>query len=125
MISELKKQIRPTIRTIKKLSDTSPEEKFQNESLRPVIKLQHDLIVCYFDDYLNRKKIKFIEFDATKKLEVISQVFSRDNQLKSDFRGMIVGLFTLEEFKVYLKMPSPINKRINSIIQQRVISHFI
>ena len=104
---------------------TSIEEKFQNTVLRPIIKLQHELILCYFEQFLKRKKSKLKELSDLQKTEVIQNMFSRDIQLKTDLRGLIIGLFTLEEYQQYLNLSSQLNKRINAIIQQRVKSCYI
>ena len=56
-----KKDIRPQILGINTVIDKSIEEDFQNNTLRQIIKLQHDLIVAYFKEYLQSKKIRFDE----------------------------------------------------------------
>ena len=122
---DIKKQIRPMIFSINDTGTTSIEEKFQNTVLRPIIKLQHELILCYFEQFLKRKKSKVIELSDLQKTEVIQNMFSRDIQLKTDLRGLIIGLFTLEEYQQYLNLSSQLNKRINAIIQQRVKSCYI
>ncbi|MGY8953736.1 MAG: glyoxalase [Flavobacteriales bacterium] len=122
---DIKKQIRPMIFSIKDTGTTSIEEKFQNTVLRPIIKLQHELILCYFEQFLKRKKSKLKELSDLQKTEVIQNMFSRDIQLKTDLRGLIIGLFTLEEYQQYLNLSSQLNKRINAIIQQRVKSCYI
>ena len=122
---DIKKQIRPMIFSINDTGTTSIEEKFQNTVLRPIIKLQHELILCYFEQFLKRKKSKLKELSDLQKTEVIQNMFSRDIQLKTDLRGLIIGLFTLEEYQQYLNLSSQLNKRINAIIQQRVKSCYI
>ena len=44
--------IRPQILGINTLLNISIEEDFQNTTLRPIIKLQHDLLVVYFKEHL-------------------------------------------------------------------------
>ncbi|MFT5019936.1 MAG: hypothetical protein ACI9CU_001328, partial [Polaribacter sp.] len=61
-MSDLKKQLRPAIPSILKKENISVEEEFQNQILRPIIKLQNDLILNCFEDYLKRKKVGLQKF---------------------------------------------------------------
>ena len=121
---DLKKQIRPAIPSIVEKEQISVEEKFQNEVLRPIIKLQNELILSCFEYYLRRVKVDIQKFNDVQKTDFIEKSFKRDAQLKAALRSLIIGLFTLEEYKDYLNMTSQLNKRINSIIQKRVSSAF-
>jgi|TARA_B110000285_G_scaffold9194_1_gene9325 hypothetical protein len=115
-----KKQLRPEILSIIKTENFSALEKFQNETLRPIIKLQHDLILTRFEHYLKQNKINIIELNKTQKTDLMNKLFKSDTRLKNDFRGLIIGLFTLEEYKEYLTISSQLNKRINNMIRQKL-----
>lgn len=119
-MENLKKQLRPEILSIIKTENFSPLEKFQNETLRPIIKLQHELILTCFEHYLKQNKIKIIELNKTQKTDLMNKLFKSDTRLKNDFRGLIIGLFTLEEYKEYLTISSQLNKRINNMIRQKI-----
>lgn len=115
-----KKQLRPEILSIIKTENFSALEKFQNEILRPIIKLQHDLILTRFEHYLKQNKINIIELNKIEKTDLMNKLFKSDTRLKNDFRGLIIGLFTLEEYKEYLTISSQLNKRINNMIRQKI-----
>jgi len=115
-----KKQLRPEILSIIKTENFSALEKFQNEILRPIIKLQHDLILTRFEHYLKQNKINIIELNKIQKTDLMNKLFKSDTRLKNDFRGLIIGLFTLEEYKEYLTISSQLNKRINNMIRQKI-----
>ena len=115
-----KKQLRPEILSIIKTENFSALEKFQNETLRPIIKIQHDLILTRFEHYLKQNKINIIELNKTQKTDLMNKLFKFDTRLKNDFRGLIIGLFTLEEYKEYLTISSQLNKRINNMIRQKL-----
>jgi flagellar biosynthesis regulator FlaF len=124
-MSDLKKQLRPEIPSIIKKDNISVEEKFQNEVLRPIIKLQNDLIASCFQHYLKRKKVDFQKFTNDQTAGFIHKLFKSDTQLKTDLRSLIIGLFTLEEYQAYLTLSAQLNRRINSMIQERVTSYYI
>jgi flagellar biosynthesis regulator FlaF len=123
-MSDLKKQLRPAIPSIIKKENISVDEKFQNEVLRPIIKLQNDLISSYFEHHLKRKKVDFQKFTNDQTIDFIRKLFKSDTQMKTDLRGLIIGLFTLEEYQEYLTISAQLNRRINSMIQERVTSFY-
>ena len=115
-----KKQIRPTITSIIISDNISDMERFQNEVLRPIVKLQHELIICCFQHYLKKQKIYLEELDFGKKTNLIHKLLKSDIQLKKELRGFIIGLFTIEEYEEYIKMYSELNKRVNNMILQKL-----
>lgn len=121
-MTNTKISIRPIIHTIGSQENTSQEERFQNETLRPIIKMQHELIVAYFKNYLLRMKLEFDRLSGFKKKEVISNAFSKDNQFKTELRGMIIGQLTIEEYENYLCIAATLNKRIGNMLQERLVS---
>jgi hypothetical protein len=114
--------IRPSILGINDSHNLSFEERFQNKTLRPIIKLQHEILVAIFHEYLIVKKCNFELLSNSKKLDFIFKVFNRDNTFKSDLKGIIIGHFTTEEFSDYCCNKSEFNKRILTMIKERLIS---
>ena len=117
-----KKQIRPTIPSIVIQENFSDEEKFQNNILRPIIKLQHNLLLSYFEHYMKQNKVNLKELNSEEKKTLTHQFFKTDNRLKIEMRGLIIGLLTLDELEEYLKLSPNLNKRINNMIEQRINS---
>jgi len=115
-------EIRPIIEGLDLKNPNSTEEKFQNETLRPIIKMQHDLLVKYFKSYLLNKKCRFDGLTEIKQLDFVDAAFKKDISFKSEIKGMIVGHFTVIEFTIYSSNKSDFNKRILTMIQQRITS---
>lgn len=99
---------------------TSDIEKFQNEVIRPIIKMQHNLLIASFKNYLQKRKIDFSAISDSKKRSRISSVFKTDNTYKNTILGFIIGHFSLEEYAFYIANSSEINKRILQITSQRI-----
>ena len=116
--------IRPSIKGIDSINDKSEAEKFQNTILRPILKLQHELLIVFFEDYTASKKIDFMKLSLAKKNETISKIFKTDTRFKLEIRGLIIGHFTTDEFKTYQYMKQEANKRIITMIQERVLSAY-
>ncbi len=110
---------RPKISSIKATS-SSESERFQNETLRPIIKMQHDLLIAFFRQYLSNKKIVFQNLSDQRKIEFVSQAIKQDIHFRNELKGLIIGHFTIEEYQDYLQTQRELNKRIFNIIKQRL-----
>ena len=114
--------IRPVIRNIGTIENKNPAERFQNVTLRPIIKLQHDLLVAFFQNYLKKRKIDFSGLSELEKNKVISKAFKNDNLFKTEIRALVLGHFTLEEYSTYQTIAADANKRITAMIEERLQS---
>jgi len=114
--------IRPKIIGINTMLNMSIEEDFQNSTLRPIIKLQHELLLVYIKEYLISNKKRFKEISNLKKIEILTLIFKNDNSLKTELNGIIIGHFTTDEFFIYCTNKTEYNKRILAMIRQRITS---
>jgi hypothetical protein len=103
-------------------SQSSAEEFFQNETLRPVLKLQNDLLLAVFSNYIVKSKTDFYHFTTDKKLQFIENSIQRDIKFRNSLKGMIIGLFTEDEFSRYIQNSSSLNKRMMAILIERLKS---
>ena len=110
---------RPIIEDLIK-ENMSALELFQNQTLRPVIKMQHNLLIASFNTYKLKRKIDFSSITEQKKRSKIKAAFVKDINYKNLTLGFIIGVFTLEEYDYYSLNTSEINKRIIQIVIQRV-----
>ncbi|WP_088323434.1 glyoxalase [Polaribacter tangerinus] len=110
---------RPVLKGLERENMTSVEA-FQNNTLRPVIKMQHSLLIATFNRYIINKKVDFLSLTDPKKRERIKGVFTKDISFKNQTIGCIIGQFTTEEYHFYAINSSELNRRIIQIIIQRV-----
>ena len=103
-------------------SETSEDEFFQNETLRPILKLQNDLLLAVFENYLSKNKVVFQQFSVEKKLKFIENAIQKDIKFRNSLKGMVIGLFTLEEYNRYITNSSALNKRMMNLIIERIKS---
>ena len=120
-----KLSIRPVIINIGTVENKTQEEGFQNTTLRPILKLQHELLIAFFENYVKRKKIDFQGLSSEKKNDLVSNIFKNDNMFKTELRGMIIGQFTVSEFAYYKSISSDANKRILTMAKERLLSVFL
>lgn len=105
-------------------SETSSEELFQNKTLRPILKLQNDLFIAVFNEYIKRQKNVFSNLTTVKKEEFIDNAVHRDFKFRDFLIGLVVGLFTLDEFNEYSLNASNLNKRIINLLATRLKNQF-
>lgn len=101
---------------------SSVEEQFHNEVLRPILKLQNELIILSFQNYLRVNKINFNSFTVDKKVALIENSIHKDSKLREILKGIIIGLFTSKEYSLYAANTSNFNKRIISMLIERLQS---
>ena len=114
---------RPTIPSIQINSNMSSGEHFQNITLRPIIKLQNELLVIVFKNYIKKHKNVFYELTIDKRLKYIENAIHKDIKFRNAIKGMIIGQFTIEEYATYTENSSALNKRMMNIVKQRLQSH--
>lgn len=102
--------------------DTSETEAFQSQTLRPVLKLQNEIYLMLFQDYAVSKISDFNSLTTEKKLSFIDQSLRKDHALRNIFIGMTVGMLTAEEMKTYIPDKNIFNKRIITMITERLKS---
>ena len=125
MTNEKEINRRPIIENAIVSENMTTAEKFQNSTLRPIIKMKHELLIAYFEYYSTIKILDFKDFTEFKKVEFIESAFSKDSQFKNEVKGMIIGHFTLEEFAIYKNFNKELNKRIITMVKERILSTLI
>lgn len=113
--------IRPIIKTAVINSNMSFDEQFQNTTLRPVIKLQNDLLLDVFKNYIVKRKNVFYELSTEKQMDYIDHAIHKDMKFRNSIKGMIIGQFTIEEYSKYITNSSALNKRMMNLVMQRLI----
>lgn len=101
-------------------ANTTETETFQNEILRPIIKMQHDLLIAFFENYLQKRKIDFTVLSEQKKRGKIKSILEKDIQFKNMIVGSVLGHFSVDEYSTYNKNSSEYNRRIRQIIIKRL-----
>lgn len=115
--------LRPIVESAKVDENTHPNEVFQNETLRPIIKLQHPLLLAFISDHVLKLNKEFLELSKGKQRTFVSNLFAKDTTFKQRLIGLILGQFTVEEFNRYASISADVNKRILTICLERTMVH--
>lgn len=116
-------ELRPEIPSARITDNMSDEEHFQNKTLRPIAKLQNDLILAMFRNYIKKHKNKFYELKLESRMTYIENAIQKDIKFRNSLKGAIIGQFTIDEYNSYIQNSSSLNKRMMNIVRERIQSN--
>ena len=103
-------------------NQSSSEELFQNEVIRPILNLQNDLFIASFLNFISKYKRDFYTKTVDNKLAIIENAIHKDIKFRNALKGMIIGLFTTDEYAVYIQNSSNLNKRMMNLLIENLKS---
>lgn len=106
-------------------NQSSAEEAFQNQTLRPILKFQNDLFLHVFINYAVKQKETFFNLTTDKKMAYIDNAIQKDIKFRNSLKGIIIGLFTIEEYNLYITNSSSLNKRMMNLLSERLKSQLL
>ena len=65
----------------------------------------------------------FYELSLPKQLDYIENAIHKDMKFRNSLKGMVIGAFSVEEYNLYIKNSSALNKRMMSIVKNRLIDN--
>ena len=116
------KGIRPKIPTAVITKHMSSQERFQNETIRPIVKFQNPLLIEIFRNYIVKHKNVFYDLSVSKRIAYIENAIHKDMKFRNSLKGTIIGQFTITEYQDYIKDSSALNKRMMHIVKERLLS---
>ncbi|KAA3624912.1 MAG: glyoxalase [Flavobacterium sp.] len=116
-------RLRPDIPTATINPSMTSEETFQNRTLRPVAKLQNELLLEAFRNYIRKHKNVFYDLSIENRLDYIENAIHKDMKFRNSLKGIVIGQFTIDEFKEYTLNSSALNKRMMNIVRERLKSN--
>lgn len=93
-------------------------ENFQNQTIRPILKLQNDLLIRVFDHYLQKRKTRTDKQEP----DFIQGVIQKNAALRQLLTGLVVGHFTLAEWAFFARHEAELSRRTANLIVQRLQS---
>ncbi|GAA3518337.1 hypothetical protein GCM10022393_35570 [Aquimarina addita] len=115
--------IRPQILSARVSENMSFDEQFQNKTIRPIIKLQDELLTEIFKNYIKKRKNTFYDLSLEQRLLYIENAIQKDMKFRNSLKGMVIGHFTVSEYLLYIKNSSALNKRMMNIVKERLQSN--
>ncbi len=112
--------IRPEIFDTKISPNMSEDEQFQNKTIRPIAKLQNDLIIEVFKNYIQKTKNTFYTLTIDERILFIKNAIQKDTKFRNSLKGIIIGQFTVNEYLIYIKNSSSLNKRMMNLVKEKI-----
>jgi hypothetical protein len=94
---------------------------FQHQVLRPLLKLQHPLLLATVADFAHDYRLPLARPDAELSA-ALAELLARNARLRATLTGLVVGHFTQLEMAFYRPHRSELNRRLLDLAQQRVLS---
>ena len=116
-------QLRPQIDTIIDSSESSVVEFFQNKTLRPILKLQNQVLVDVFKGLSAQKLAAFIRLANDQKRAYIRDILSKDAITRNVILGLILGMMTREELCFFFEHEKECRQRIMDMAAERLAMH--
>ena len=116
------KRIRPQIPSASINDHMRFQERFQNETIRPIAKLQNELLIEVFRNYIAKHKNVFYDLSLEKRQAYIENAIHKDMKFRNSLKGMMIGQFTIAEYTSYITDSSALNKRMMHIVKERLLS---
>lgn len=115
--------LRPSIPSAQVNDSMSADEQFQNGTLRPVVKLQNDLLLEAFRNYIAKHKNVFYNLTIERRMNYIENAIQKDIKFRNSLKGMVIGQFTVDEYRRYIQNSSALNKRMMNLVKERIQSN--
>ena len=101
---------------------TSTVGAFLHATLRPVLKLQNELLLAVVADFVADHGIALAGAEATQRQRLLTELLGRNVKLRYTIVGLVSGHFTAAEYAFYQLHRNELNRRILSLALERVLS---
>ena len=102
-------------------SENSTElEQFQNNTLRPVLKLQNQVFINLFKEHLFATKRQISIYNTKAQKTLVRETIAKNHNLRNSFVHSVIGVLTNDEFNFYVQNKKEVSKRIISMVQKRI-----
>lgn len=112
--------LRPSIE--KQSTEFTELELFQNTTLRPILKFQHELWLMEWQQNTLFHSVKVLKNESDRR-KLLQSIFSKNIGLIQRYIGMISGFFTTLEYQFYISNKNQIDKRIKELLLTRLLSY--
>jgi hypothetical protein len=110
--------IRPIVLT--EAANETDLERFQNATLRPILKFQNDILKALLLHYFQKRKGEYFKIAEENRPAYIEHAVRKDLRFKSQLLGVVVGIFTAAEFDVFIKNEAELSRRATDLLVQRL-----
>lgn len=112
--------LRPTLPQMLPASGHATPADFLHHTLRPLLKLQNELLLTVAADFVRDHHIPLAAAAATEQQRLLAELLSRNTKLRYTVVGLVCGLFTAAELAYYRQHRPELNRRLLELATRRV-----
>lgn len=112
--------LRPVLAAIPEADPARTPGDFLHQTLRPLLKLQNELLLAVTADFVRDHHIPLITASPTDQERLLGELLTRNTKLRYTVIGLITGLFTTEELATYRQHRPELNRRLLELATRRV-----
>jgi hypothetical protein len=95
---------------------------FQQQVLRPILKLQHAVLLATVADFALDYRLPLATAAPTEAHRLLTELLGRNARLRATVAGLAVGMLTQPELAFYRQHRSELTRRLLDLAEQRVLS---
>jgi hypothetical protein len=103
----------------------SSAEDFQNRVLRPIVKMQSDVLLRHVSNKLRTMKVDWTRLTPPEQRNLLNGLFSKDAALKHEVIGMVIGQLSEAEYTEFSRHQKELKRRISQIVLNRSIDQLV
>lgn len=111
--------LRPAVSTAPASGDATSGD-FLHHTLRPILKLQNDLLLAVVADFVRDHHVPLAAASATDQQRLLTELLTRNVKLRYTVVGLICAMFTTAELDFYREHRSELNRRLLELAVRRV-----
>lgn len=105
--------------------DVTPEERFQNTVLRPVLKFQNASLCMIAVEAVKALNPAFMDLHERKQRQFLTSTLTSNLALRNQLLGMVLGMLDEPQIKEYLILRKEYSKRIQAMLLQRIVEQYM
>jgi hypothetical protein len=95
---------------------------FQHQVLRPVLKLQHAVLLATVADFAHDYRLPLATTEPTEATRLLTELLGRNVRLRATLAGLAVGVLTQPELAFFRQHRSELTRRLLDLAQQRILA---
>jgi hypothetical protein len=95
---------------------------FQHQVLRPVLKLQHAVLLATVADFALDYRLPLATAEPTEATRLLTELLARNARLRATLAGLAVGVLTQPELAFFRQHRAELTRRLLDLAEQRVLT---